>query len=230
MSARMLAMVGAGFASAALMTGGAAAQGYGHGHKQHVCHVEVKTEAVYGTAKKAVIKQPGRWEVKEHAAVYGDVTRRFLVKAGEWEVKSTPAVFEDREKQVLVKPEHVTVHVTPPVWKIEKVEKKVVDGYGKEKIVFVDTRVLVKAAEKKVEKTPAVFETRTFKVLVKAAQHEKIFHQPVFETKTEKVIVKAAWQEKIFHKPIIEFVDQQVLVKPAHVFKKAVWKPHGEAC
>ena len=168
--------------------------------------------------------------MQEHAAVYGDVTRRFLVKAGEWEVKSTPAVFEEREKQVLVKPEHVRVHVSAPVWKIDKVAKKVVDGYGKEKVVNVESRVLVKAAEKKVDKTPAVYETKKFRVLVKAPHHEKIYHQPKFETKTEKVIVKAAWQEKIFHKPIIDFVDQQVLVKPAHIFKTAVRKPHGEVC
>jgi hypothetical protein len=233
---RMLTVLGAGLASAQIMAGmagTATAQAYGHGYHKpshHVCHVEVRSEPTYGVVKKPVVKQPGRWELKDHAAVYGEVTRKILVKPGEWEVKTTPAVYEDRERQVLVKPAHTVVHVTPPVYKYEKVAKKVVDPYGHEKVVHVEQPVLVEAAKRTVEKQPAVYKTFKFKALVKPEHHQKVYHQPVYETKAEKVIVKPAYQERIYHKPVVDYVDERVVLKPATVFRKAVWKPHGEAC
>jgi hypothetical protein len=231
-----LTLLGAGLASAQVIAGfagTAAAQGYGHGYhepKQHVCYLEVKTEPTYGYVKKPVIKEAGRWEVKAYAAEYGEVTRKILVKPGEWEVKTTPAVYEERERQVLVKPEHTIVHVKPPVYKYEKVAKKVVDHYGHEKEVYFEKPVLVEAAKKSVEKQPAVYKTYKFKALVKDEHHEKIYHQPVYDTKVEKVVTRPAYQERIYHPPVIDHVNEKVLVKPATVFKKAVWKPHGEAC
>lgn len=229
-------LAAAALASTAMLTSTAGAQGYGHGHghgyapKHHVCVEEVKTEAVYGTVRKAVVKQPERWEVKEHAAVYGERNVQVLVKAGWWETKVEPAVYEDRERQVLVSPEHVIPRFKPAVIKYERVEHKVKDHYGHEKVVYSTKPVIVEEAKKWVEKIPAVYKTVKFKVLVKAEKIDKIYHQPVYETKAEKVLVKPAFQERIYHKPIIDYVDERVVVKPAGVFKRVVHKAHGEKC
>lgn len=222
----------AGLASSLLPMATVSAQGYvqTQQHQQQVCHVEVKTEPEYRVFTKAVVKEAGRWEIKDHPAVYGEVTKKVLVKAGEWETKVTPAIYEDRERQVLVKPEHVIVRVTPAVFKTEKVEKKTLDRTGKEQVVYVEQQMLIEPAKKHVEKQPAVYKAEAFRILTKPEHRERIYHQPVYHDKVEKVLVKAASQEKIYHKPVVEKVEEKVQVKPAGVIKKVVYKPHGQPC
>ncbi len=228
-----MAIAGAGLLSMLLMPAAASAQGYGHGGyapKHNVCYVEVQSEPQYGLVKKAVIKEPGRWEVKEYAAKYGEVTKKYLVKPGEWEVKITPAVYEEQVRKHLVYPERTIVHYTPPVIKYEKIEKKVVDHYGHEQVVYVEKPVIVEPEKKTIEKKPAVYKTYKIKVIVKPEHHEKVYHQPVYETKVEKVVLQPAYQEKHYIKPIYDYVEEKVLVKPAYIYKKQVLKPHGEPC
>lgn len=223
----------AAVAGAASIASPAAAQGYGHGHHaphHNVCWVEVKTEPVYGTVRRQVVKEPARLELREHAAVYGEVKRRVLVKHGEWEKKVEPAVYEDRERNVLVTPEITHVRFKPPVYKEERVEHKVKDHYGHEKSVWVVKPVLVEPAKRWVEKTAAVYKTVKFKALVKPEQVHQIYHQPVFEERAERVILKPAHVERIWHKPVVDYVEERVVLKEAHAFKKQIVKPHGEKC
>jgi hypothetical protein len=240
---RQIAALGGSLAAMSMLAGAASAQGYGHqahafqvpthgyhAPKAHVCYEKVVTHDVYGTVKKKVVKKEGYWETKEYPAEYGEVQKQVLVKAGKWEFQKEPAVYATKERNVLVEPEKTTIHLTPPEFKIEQVAHKVHTGYGHEKTIVQQHKVLVKPAQKHAETKPAVYKTEAYQVLVKPEHVTKIWHKPVYETKVEKVIVKPAYQQKIYHPPVFDFVEEKVLVKKGHEFTRPVWKKYGEAC
>lgn len=167
--------------SVAGIASSSSAQDYGHGHGgyaqlTHVCYEKFSTPDVYGTVKKAVVKEAGRWEVQTTEAVYAIKERKVLVEAG---------------KEI--------VHVTPPTYKIEKTSHKVADHYGHERYVTHASKVRVDDGKQTVEKTEPVYKTEQVKVLVKPATATKIWHPPVYGYVEEKVLLKHG---RTFVKPV----------------------------
>ncbi len=207
--------------------------GCGRGGRAVACYDKVQLPDVYRTEMRPVVLRPGfadvywtrpvisvrsqrvdvapaHWQTLRRPAVYGERVERVLVAPARRHYVEEPAVTRTIRQSVIVKPARVRwEHSRGFLGRGERLCKVVVPAETRE----VERQVVVSAARRVAEVTPAVYETRVRSVLLSPERSARVYRPAVHGWVHHQVVLRPAREYLVDHPPLIRMRFEQVYVR-----------------